>query len=134
MEIDNKAIFEVVAARIVDSLGDAKGRDILTAGVASALTSYTFTSAVEKLVTNRAIEKVRAILESGAFDEAILAAIRDKMSDFMELLPAALPNALMTMFAGEEGSGGYGRGPGVLFKSINDARKAREERRERAKR
>lgn len=111
------AIAATVGESILASLDGPHRDEILSKAVAELLGGYDLKRVVAESLNARAAKLMAAVIESGAYDQRIDAAIREGMEAVLAKLPHAVTLGLTEMIFGRGGDS-YHREPGLILKHL----------------
>lgn len=112
----SEAITQAMAKQVLGSLSDEHKEAYLSKAVAQTLKSFTVTYKIHEVVTARANEIVKEMLEKPHWQEQLHAAIRTGMEQYLSQLPVAVASMLTEVFHGKDGYGSYG---GLILKHMH---------------
>lgn len=123
MAIDDtmkEAVQTAVANAILDALNGPQRDAIIVESVKKFLGDWSFKRAIEEIISERAKEKAKEILASGAYDDSIDLAIRDGFDMLTNRIPAAVAKTIQDAMFGVVGKDSYSTKAGLMVKHLKD--------------
>lgn len=113
------AVKTAFAATLLEALDGPRRDAILVEAVAEGLKDWQFRKELNDLVRFRARDRALAVIESGAYDDRIDAAIREGFDGVLAKLPAAVGVALKAALFGRQGEDNYDNHPGIVLSHLD---------------
>lgn len=117
-------IYKQIAAEVISKL-DTPARDaILAKAVTAALESYNYKRAVEDAVCTEAAKIAVQLLSNEHYQHLIRTTIDASLETSIRRIAATIPEAMLRLFGGKDGSHTYDRGPGLLHSLLKEPKDA----------
>ncbi len=113
-----EAVATQMAAGIIAAISHDDQQAILTASVASTLSSWEIKSAVQKAVAAKAEETALRLVDSVMWSARIEEAVAAGFKLYIAALPDAIHKALVTAMHGTEGDSTYTTKAGLIAKHL----------------
>jgi hypothetical protein len=122
-ELAQKAVIQQIAASVIEKMTPEHRDEILCRSIGEALKSYSYRGAVEQAVCKEAARIANEMLKEESWQTHIAKNVQDLLTENVKQICEAIPEALLSVFGGTEGTSSYNRGPGLIHAILSRKQK-----------